>query len=63
MNPADFAKTIDRPSGADSCDVCGGRAVCDAPTSRGPWGYLCKPCFAAIGRRGIGFLFRDSADA
>ena len=67
MNAADFAKVIDRPSGADTCDVCRAagtptRAVCDAPIRSGPWGYLCAECFAAIGVPGPGFLFSDHAE-
>lgn len=58
-----FDKTIPRPHGADICDICGGHAVCDAPTNvrpgGGPWGYLCATCFKAVGVPGIGFLFSD----
>jgi hypothetical protein len=58
-----FDKTIERPSGAETCDLptCGGHAVCDAPTTMGPWGYLCTEHFTLYGRPGIGFLFADSA--
>jgi hypothetical protein len=56
-----FAKTIPRPPGADACDVChAARAICDAPTRPGPWGYLCLDCFTRIGVPGIGFLFADA---
>ena len=54
-----FDKVIARPPGADRCDLCKtGKAVCDAPTRHGPWGYLCESCFARHGRAGVGYLFR-----
>lgn len=26
------------------CDFCGAPALYDAPTTRGPWGYMCSDC-------------------
>jgi hypothetical protein len=58
-----FAKVIDRPSGAETCDLdCANKAVCDAPTRVGPWAYLCEEHFIAHGVPGIGFGFRGSVE-
>ena len=34
------------------CDVCGGKAVLDAPSVHGPWGYFCVGCIPDYYKKG-----------
>lgn len=31
-----------------ACDMCGAVAVWDAPTTMGPWAYMCRRCAAEL---------------
>jgi hypothetical protein len=43
-------RKMELPGPNPGCSLCDQPAVCDVPTSMGPWGYLCKRHAASVGR-------------